>query len=100
MSEFLTVFENSFIPNADLTQSRGKCSFTIVNRQPAPRDGFAEITDSRVWQTNVYDSVYFNDFIKSNLANDILKRVIMNGMPGSSLRFKRLEFVLLTVAII
>ena len=70
MSEFLTVFENNFKPNADLRQSRFKCSFTIVNQQPAPR-GFAEITDSRIWQTNIYDGVYFNDFIKSNLANDV-----------------------------
>ena len=38
---------------------------------------------------NVYEGVYFNDFIKSNLTNGILKRVIMNGMSGSSWRFKR-----------
>ena len=31
--EFLTVFENNFIPNADLRQSRFKCSFTIVNQE-------------------------------------------------------------------
>ena len=40
VSEFLTVFEKNFIPNADLRQSRFKCSFTIVNPQPTPRDGF------------------------------------------------------------
>ena len=85
------MFESNFIPNADLRQSRFKCSFTIVNQQPAPRDGFAEIADTRIWQTNVYDGVYFNDFIKSNLVNDILKRVIMNGMSGSSGRFKRFD---------
>ena len=49
LSEFLTVFVNNFIPNADLRQSRFKCSFTSVNRQPVPRHGFAEITDSRIW---------------------------------------------------
>ena len=70
------MLENNFIPNADLRQSRFKSFFTIVNRQLATRDGFVEITDSRIWQTNVHDGVYFNDFIKSNLANDILKRVI------------------------
>ena len=97
VSEFLTVFENNFIPNADLRHSRFKCSFTIVNRQPDPRDGFAEITDSRIWKINVYDGVYFNDFIKSNLANDILKRVIMIGMSGSSWRFKRFDRICITV---
>ena len=78
------IFENNFTPNSDLWQSMFKCSFTILNQQPALRDGFAEITDSRIWQTNVYEGIYFNDFIKSNLANDILKRVIVNGMSGSS----------------
>ena len=68
-----------------------------MNRQPAPRDGFAETTDSRIWQTNVYDGVYFNDFIKLNLANDILKRVILIGMSGSSWRFKRFDRICITV---
>ena len=38
----------------------------IINWQSAPRDGFAEITDSRILQRNVYEGVYFND-----LANEI-----------------------------
>lgn len=41
VSEILTVFENNFRPNGDLRQSRFKCFFTIINRHPAPRDGFA-----------------------------------------------------------
>ena len=41
VSEILTVFENKFRPNGDLRQSRFKCFFTIINRHPAPRDGFA-----------------------------------------------------------
>ena len=96
-SEFLTVFEGNFILNADLRQSRFKSSFTIVNWQPAPRDGFAETTDSRIWQTKVYDGVYFNDLIKSNVANDILKKVIMNGLSGSSWRLKRFDRICITV---
>ena len=97
MSEFFTVFENNFKPSADLRQSTFKCSFMIINQQPTPRDGFAEITDSRIWQTNVFEDVYFNDFIKSNLANDILKGVIMNGMSGISWRFKRFDRLCVTV---
>ena len=77
VSKLLMVFGNNFIP--------------------APRDGFAEITDSRIWQTNVYDGVYFNDFIKSNLSNNILKRVIMNGMSGSGWRFERFDRICITV---
>ena len=63
-----------------------------------PRDGFAEITESRIWQTNVYEGIYFNDFIKSNLANEILKRHIMNSMSGSSWRFKRFDRLCITVS--
>ena len=62
-----------------------------------PRDGFAEITDSRNWQTNVYEGIYFNNFIKSNLVNEILKRHIMNSMSGSSWRFKRFDRLCITV---
>ena len=76
VSDFMTVFENAFVPLADLRQVKFKCSFTIVNRQPVLRTGFVEIPNSRMWQTNVYEAVYFNDFIKSNLMWDILKRVI------------------------
>ena len=46
---------------------------------------------------NVYEGVYFNDFIKSNLAQDILKRVIMNGMTGSSSRFKMFDRICLAI---
>ena len=73
VSEFLTGFHNNFTPNADLGQSRLWCSFTIINQKTPPRDGLAEVTHSRIWETNVYEGVYCNNFVKSNLANDILK---------------------------
>ena len=53
VSEFLNVFENMFIRRLNHKQVSFKCTFTIVNCQPARRVEFAEITDSRVWQTNV-----------------------------------------------
>ena len=86
-----------FIPRVDLRHVRFKCTFTILNSQPAPRAGFPEIVDSRVWQTNIYDGVYFNDFIKTSFAQTILKRVIVNGVTGSSWRFKSLDRVCLAV---
>ena len=97
VSDFLMVFENVFVPQPNLRWVCFKCSFIIINCQPAPRTGFIEITDSRVWQTNVYDGVYFNDFVKSNLAQDFLKKVIINGMTGSSWRVKRFDRIYLTV---
>ena len=89
VSEFLTAFENMFILRPNLRQASFKCTFTIVNRQPASRARFAEITDSRVWQANVYKGMFFN--VKANLEGDILKRVIKNGMIGSSWRCKRFD---------
>ena len=45
----------------------------------------------------MYEGVYFNDFIKYSLGNDTLKRVIMNGMSGSSWRFKTFDRLCITV---
>ena len=94
--DFLTLFKNVFVPRPNLRRVCFKCSFTIINRQPAPKTGFVEITNSRVWQTNVHDEVYFDNFVKSNLAQDILKMVIMNGMTGSSWKFERFDKICLT----
>ena len=46
----------------------------------------------RFGKQNVYGAVYFNDFIKFNLAQDI-----MNGMTGSSWRFKMFGRICLAV---
>ena len=46
------------------------------------------LINTRYWTTETYDSIYFNDFIFYSLKNDILKRVMVNQMSGSSLYFK------------
>ena len=74
-----------------------ECSFIIINHQPPPRVGFVDILDSCVWQTHVYSEIYFNDSGKSDLANDILKRVIVNGLTGSSWRFKKFDRICITI---
>ena len=74
-----------------------KCTFITVNQQPPPAAGFAEVTDTRVWTTSVYEGIYFNDFIKMNMRGDIKKRIIYNGMTGSSWRFKRFERLCISV---
>ena len=53
--------------------------------------GFVEVTDARIWVRNVYTGVYFNNFIKSENAQDKKKIIISNSMTGSSRRFKRFE---------
>ena len=82
--EFLQVFENSFIQRKHLQRVRVKCNFTIINLQPPPLNDFVELTDARVWVTDVYEGVYFNEYIKSAIFKDIRKIIIVNGMTGSS----------------
>ena len=86
-----------FVPRPNLKQVSFKCNFPTVNRLPVPRVGFSGITDSRVWQTNMYGGVYFNDYVNANLERHTLRRVIMNGMTGSSWRFKRFDWLCITV---
>ena len=63
----------------------------IVNSQPPPFQGAIEIEDFRTWTRAVYDGVHFNDYIKFRLVSDIKKRIIINGLTGSSWRFKRFD---------
>ena len=51
-------------------------SFIIINHQLPPMPGFVQVTDARVWGTNVCTDVYFNDFIKAGIARDIKKSII------------------------
>ena len=57
MSDFLKVFENNFILYTNLRQIRFKWLFKIMNWQPVAGPGFAEITNSRVWQTNIMECI-------------------------------------------
>ena len=76
-----------------------KADFAIENIQSAPEQ-FADTTDIkslRYWSTNVYKSVYFNDFVVTKIRNDILKRVINNKLNGSSWHFNRFSYLNLKV---
>ena len=66
-----------------------KCSFTIENTQNSIRNDLLPLNNTRYWTTETYDSISFNDFILHSLRSDILKRVIVNQMSGSSWYFKR-----------
>ena len=75
-----------------------KCSFTIDNIQNASYQGFRPILYSRYWTTSPHEGNYFNDFIFYGLEQEILSRVIINGMSGSSWNFKR--FISLSVKVL
>ena len=75
-----------------------KGTFTIENIQASAVENSEPILNSRFWSTEVYRGVYFNDFMFYSLKNDILNKVIINGMSGSSWRFCR--FITLTVKVL
>ena len=49
------------------------------------------LENKRVWLTDVYHARYFNDFMRGELCDQIIKRVIVNDESGSSWYFKRFE---------
>ena len=65
----------------------GEAAFSIINYQPT--EIFVELIDNRSRITDVFECVYFNEFVKSGLRKSILKRIIVNGLTGNSWRFKR-----------
>ena len=75
-----------------------KSSFSIQNYQPhlENMNNVRGLYDDRLWSTPAYEDYFFNDFIKSSLKNDIKKRIIINGITGSSWRFNRFQFVSVT----
>ena len=66
-----------------------KCSIIIENIQNASSANLEPITNTWYLTTQTFDSIYFNDFIFFSLKADILKRVIVNRMSGSSWYFRR-----------
>ena len=75
-----------------------KCSLVIKNIQKPLYPGLQPIINSGYWSTAICKSIYFNDFIFFGLKQDILSRVIINSMSGSSLHFKR--FISLAIKIL
>ena len=92
MDEFLFNVKNIFKPS---TYVLFKGDFAIENIQNGPI-GIADTTDIkslRYWSTNVYKSVYLNDFVVFKIRNDILKRVINNKLSRSAWHFNRFSYL-------
>ena len=60
-----------------------KCSFAIENIQNSIHQRLKPIINSRYWTTSRYEAVYFNDFVFFGLKQEILSRVIINGISGN-----------------
>ena len=75
-----------------------KCSFVVESIQESVFDILRSFFSTRYWTTDVYKATYFNDFIFHGLKRNILTKVIVNGMSGSSWKFCR--FVMLSLKVL
>ena len=75
---FLDTAYHAFNPQQNLMY-KFQGYFEIINQQRGN-----DLNDKRVWLTNVYRFKYFNEFVRSEFKDEIIKRVIVNGQSGSS----------------
>ena len=66
---FLNLLSTKFIPKRVKTYL--KSTFSIIKFQPSTEDDFFKSTNTRVWSTDLYSYVYFHDFVKQNIQQDI-----------------------------
>ena len=85
VDDFAVVFEKVFNPRKKV---RLQGSMELMNYMPTD---IIELGNRRIWMTDFYECKCFNSFVKGEINNDLMKRVIVNGMTGSSKRFKSFE---------
>ena len=60
----------------------------IINQQQGE---FVIAKSNRVWLTNTYTVCYLNNYVKNSIKSEIVKRIIVNGVTGSSWYFERFQ---------
>ena len=100
-------FENSgevvddFLKNVHSRFNSGlkliNCSFVIENIQQSAFENLRPILNTRYLTTDVYKAPYFNDFVFHGLRQNILSKIVVNGMYGSSWKFCRFVMINLKV---
>ena len=90
VDDFLRNVRSRFQPEGEVLI---KCGFLIENIQPSVQENLRAIFNIRYWTTEPFKTRYFNDYIFYGLRENILKRVIVNGMSGSSWRFRRFIYL-------
>ena len=95
ISDFLNNVRARIQIKNDRVVIKGSC--VIENIQHSILDDIPSLKDTRYWSTETYTVNYFNQFVYYNLAEDYSKRVINNGLTGSSWVFNRFINLSLTV---
>ena len=70
-----------------------KCGFLIENIQQSVQENLKPTLNTRYWTAEPFKTTYFNDYIFHSLRENILIRVIVNGMSCSSWRFRRFIYL-------
>ena len=70
-----------------------KCGFLIENIQQFVQENLRPIVNTRYWTTEPFKTMYFYDYIFYSFRENILKRVIVNGISGISWRFRRFIYL-------
>ena len=78
VNDFVLSFETKFSPGDKV---KIQASVELINYQPTD---ITELGSERIWMTDVYVCKLFNEFVKGQIKNDLMKRVIISGMSGSS----------------
>ena len=91
VDEFLFNVKNNIQrSNADFLIRSG---FSLENIQSAVDDFNEPLKNSRYWTTNSIQTKSFNDYVYFTIRESILKRVVNNGLTGSSWHFNRFLYI-------
>ena len=83
VDDFLQSVYEVYLPQENKIQA----FFETINQQR----GEVILEDNRAWLTNSFKTKHFNTFIRGEIKNEIIKRMIINGQSGSGWFFKRFE---------
>ena len=91
VDDFLTNVRRKIKRSNEYFLIRG--GFSIEHLQPTLDNYNEPLKNTRYWSTEPIESKSFNDFVYFNIRESILKRVIKNGLTGSSWRFNRFVYI-------
>ena len=70
-----------------------RSGFSLENIQSALNEYNEPLKNSRYWTTDLIQTKSFNDYVYFTIRESILKRVINNGLTGSSWHFNRFLYI-------
>ena len=91
VDEFLTNVSKKIKRSNEYFLIRG--GFSIENFQPTLDNYNEPLKNTKYWSTEPIETKSFNEFVYFNTRESILKRIIKNGLSGSSWRFNRFVYI-------